>query len=294
VTQIPIMRHDEVTLLVRRQGVIDRRRHPELAGRIDWLARSDRLVRLLPSIYTTPEAARDPGIRILAAASWDPDAVITGAAAGRLTFLPRVPLPVVSLASGRRTRQPGFLIERRSIPAELIMEKAGIRCTSPALTALDLCAAVGGDGIDAVLRSRRATLAQLWEALALTTCRSGNADRRRLLLDSRSLPWSAAERRAHRLLRAAGIDGWIANLRVEPHGQVYFIDIAFPRLRIAVEIDGRNHADPDNFEQERLRQNDMVLDGWLVLRFTWTMITETPDAVALAVTKALELRRQAA
>lgn len=288
------MRHDEVTRLVRQQGVIDRRRHPDLAGRIDWLARTDRLVRLLPSIYTTPEAAREPDIRILAAATWDPDAVITGAAAARLTFIPQLPLRGVTLASRRRTRQPGFLIERRSVPAELIIEKAGVRCATPALTALDLVPTLGGDGIDAVLRTRRATLGHLWEALRLTTGRSGNADRRRLLLDSRSLPWSAAERAAHRLFRTAGIDGWIANLRVEPHGQVYFIDIAFRRLRVAVEIDGRTHADPQQFELDRLRQNDLVLDGWLVLRFTWTMITENPDAVIVAVCRALELRRRAA
>ncbi|WP_161606193.1 DUF559 domain-containing protein [Microlunatus speluncae] len=286
------MNHDEVALLVRQRGVIDRRRHPDLAGRIDWLVRTDRLVRLLPSIYTTPEAAQDPAIRILAAATWDPDAVITGPAAARLTDLVQGSLSCVTLASRRRTRQPGFRIERRTVPADLIMEKEGIRCTTPALTALDLCSTLGGDGIDAVLRSRRATLAQLWDALRLTACRSGNGDRRRLLLDSRSKPWSAAERRAHRLLRAARIEGWIANLRVELHGQVYYLDIAFPKLRVVVEIDGRGHADPQQFAWDRIRQNDLVLDGWLVLRFTWSMITETPEAVVVAVIKALELRQQ--
>lgn len=291
---IPIMERDEVALLVEQHGVIDRRRHPELAGRIDWLVRTGRLVRLLPSIYTAPESAEDPQVRILAASAWDPDAVFTRAAAAALTFLPRLPVRCVSFASTRRTRRPGFHVERRSVPVELIIETRSVRCTAPALTALDLCPTLGGDGIDAVLRSRQTTLSQLWEALQLTTGRSGNVDRRRLLLESRAKPWSAAERKAHRLLRAAGIDGWIANFRVEPHGQVYYIDIAFPGFKVAIEIDGRIHADPRYFEEDRLRQNDLVLDGWLVLRFTWAMITQTPDAVILAVSNALEIRRQAA
>ncbi len=204
--------------------------------------------------------------------------MITGAAAAWLTFLPKFPLRCVSPASTRRTRQPGFLVERRSVPADLIIEKAGVRCTTPALTALAPCRTIGGDGIDAVLRSRRATLGQLWDALRLTTNRTGDADRRRLLLDSRSRPWSAAERRAHRLFRAAGIDGWAGSpiFGWSRTDRSTTSTSPSPGSGVAVEIDGRIHADPRNFEAERLRQNDLVLDGWLVLRFTWAMITESP------------------
>jgi very-short-patch-repair endonuclease len=37
-----------------------------------------------------------------------------------------------------------------------------------------------------------------------------------------------------------------------------------------------------------VRQNDLVLEGWTVLRFTWTHITADPDYVAETITRALE------
>ena len=111
----------------------------------------------------------------------------------------------------QRRPQHGYEFTRRQIPAERVVDRAGLRLTSPALTALDLCATVGGEAIDQALRTRATTLAHLQRAMELTTARVGNPTRRQLLLDSRSEPWLEAERSLHRLLRAAGITGWQAN-----------------------------------------------------------------------------------
>ena len=49
----------------------------------------------------------------------------------------------------------------------------------------------------------------------------------------------------------------------------YYVDIAFPKAKLVVEIDGREfHEGPEPFEQDRLRQNDLVNAGWRILRFT--------------------------
>jgi hypothetical protein len=69
----------------------------------------------------------------------------------------------------------------------------------------------GGDAIDEALRARATTLQDLHCALQLTCARIGNAARRRLLVDSKDEPWSAGERKFHRLLRDAGITAWKAN-----------------------------------------------------------------------------------
>ena len=120
----------------------------------------------------------------------------------------------------------------------------------------------------------------MYEALARTANRIGNPERMRLLLDSRDLPWSAAERLAHNLLRRAGIRGWKANASVVLEGRQYYIDIAFRRIKVAIEIDGRLHeTDEDLFESDRWRQNALVGDGWRVLRFTWDMLREHPEVV---------------
>jgi very-short-patch-repair endonuclease len=59
-------------------------------------------------------------------------------------------------------------------------------------------------------------------------------------------------------------------------GRIYYIDIAFPHLKLAIEIGGRLHEDDEDlFESDRWRQNVLVANGWLVLRFTWRMLRES-------------------
>jgi very-short-patch-repair endonuclease len=139
-----------------------------------------------------------------------------------------------------------------------------------------------------LLRSRQATLQHLHEALAATPYRRGNLQRRLLVLESRANPWSPPERLAHRLLRDAGITGWVGNLRVMICGHSYYVDIGFPEINLAVEIDGREfHTAAADFERDRWRQNELVNAGWRVLRFTARMLEETPHLVLAVITEAL-------
>jgi very-short-patch-repair endonuclease len=193
-----------------------------------------------------------------------------------------------------RIARPGFTFSRRDIPDDLVVQRGPLRLTSPALTALDLVATCGGDGIDRALRTRMTTLDRMWSAFELTPGRSGNRDRRRMLLDSRDEPWSAAERLCHRLLRAARVTGWQANLPIVLRDQRYFLDVAFPALRLVVEIDGRLHEDDHEvFENDRWRQNALVLEDWQVLRFTWRMLEEHHDQVVAAIQEKIASIRSA-
>ncbi len=168
------------------------------------------------------------------------------------------------------------------------MTKAGLRCTVPSMTALDLCTSLGGEAIDEALRSRQVRIADLYETIRLTPKRRGNSDRRLLILESREQPWSAAEREGHRLLHGGGIRGWTGNYPLPLLGLVYYLDIAFPAAKLAIEIDGRAyHDDAGTFETDRWRQNDVVLAGWRVLRFTWRMLTEQPQIVLATIRRAL-------
>ena len=214
---------------------------------------------------------------------------MASSAAAKVTFWPKLPVAQVEIAvSTRKGNHRGLRIARRRIPPELISEVQGIRVTSPALTALDLSVTLGGNAIDTVLRTRAATLDQMHEALALVPSRRGNADRRMLLLDSRGKPWSEAERDLHRLLREAGIDGWQGNYGFELLSGVYWIDVAFEKLRLAIEVDGWEfHQTEEAFESDRWRQNDLVLAGWIVLRFTAKMIRDHPQIVLRVIERAL-------
>lgn len=282
------LRYD-IAELLRSEQVIARRHHPELADCLSRMVRRGELHALLPGVYCDPAGRFDLHTRIAGAMAWHEDLVLTGAAAAHISFWPTIAVPTVSLATTRQLRAPAsFSVERRRIDPDLVRSRGPLRYSAPALTALDLCAHHGGDGIDTVLRTRAATLAQLHDAFARSRNRRGNAERLQLLLDSRDEPWSAAERRMHRLLRAAGITGWKGNREVGNWARRYFLDIVFFSAKLAIEIDGRLHEkDKDLFESDRWRQNWLVLQGWRVLRFTWRMLVDHPEEVVRIVRAAL-------
>ena len=281
---------DALQEIVCTEGLVSRRRHPELACSIDWWVRRGLLTPVLPGVYAPAESASDALVRIHAVAHWDPAAILTGAAAARLTYWPEAPLSAVEVAvAHRRSAQPGYVFRRRRIAPHLIWHRGEQAVTAPALTAMDLATMEDARAIDIALRKRVVTLAQLHAAFDAHRGRPGNPDRQALLLDSRAEPWSQAERLGHRLLRGADLTGWRANFPVVGRGgQTYYLDIAFRKQRLAIEIDGQVHmTDRSVFESDRWRQNDLVCQGWRVLRFTWIMLADHPAEVIDTVRSAL-------
>src|SRR5262249_6451131 len=108
----------------------------------------------------------------------------------------------------------------------------------------------------------------------------GNQALRGLLAAIRPGAHSTAERLLHGLLDDAGLTGWRPQHTIAlPSGRVT-VDVAFPDRRVAVEVDGWAwHTDPEQFQRDRSRQNELVTAGWTVLRFTWLDLTERPDLV---------------
>lgn len=65
------------------------------------------------------------------------------------------------------------------------------------------------------------------------------------------------------------------------------VDLAYPELRIAIELDGKAHIEEDVWQRDLPRQNDLVLTGWVVLRFTWARFSRRPDLVITEIRAAL-------
>ena len=61
------------------------------------------------------------------------------------------------------------------------------------------------------------------------------------------------------------------------------VDLAYPELRIVIELDGKVHLLPEVRERDLPRQNDLVLLGWTVLRFTWARYADRPASVVAEV-----------
>lgn len=262
---------------------------PDAQRALERAHRAGLLTRVLPGTYLPTVIAGDLALRAMALMAWDRDAVIVGRAAANLTFWPNLPVDDIDVARrGVVPRSSGYRFHRRRIDPAQVVEFHGVRVASPALAAIDLVPELGGDVIDTCLRSRRVRLEDLWSALREHPGRRGNAERRRMLIDSRDEPWSEAERLAHRIMRHHRITGWRANVGVRVRGARYYIDIAFKEIRLAIEIDGRLHeTDPDIFQNDRLRQNALVGEGWTVLRFTYRMLVDDPAYVMREIVAAL-------
>ena len=68
-------------------------------------------------------------------------------------------------------------------------------------------------------------------------------------------------------------------------------DLAWPHLRVAVELDGDHHRSKVQLQRDNRKQNAAVLGGWTVLRFTWDRIEHEPDRVVAEVVAALAAAR---
>ena len=119
-------------------------------------------------------------------------------------------------------------------------------------------------------------------------CRSlgqeGGARIAELLIAAADRADSAAERVLIGILRAAGITGWEQGVPFGP----WTIDVAFPDVKLAVEVDGWAwHMDVDRFRADRHKGNALTRAGWTVLRFTWHDLTNRPAYVLAEIRAAL-------
>ena len=64
-------------------------------------------------------------------------------------------------------------------------------------------------------------------------------------------------------------------------------DLAWPDRRVLVEFDGDVHRDRDVFVRDLRRQNQLVAQGWIVLRFTSADVLGHPDDVVAQIRRAL-------
>lgn len=84
----------------------------------------------------------------------------------------------------------------------------------------------------------------------------------------------------------AGIVGISTQEEVHIDSRTYFIDIALPNLKIAIEFDGRiKYGDTvdevhESIEAEQRRQRDLERAGWTVIRVRWSDLRVIDEVVA--------------
>ncbi|MGD9991193.1 DUF559 domain-containing protein [Pseudonocardia sp.] len=241
--------------------------------------------RLHPGTYLAAGHRLTDEARVRAAALWAGDeATVSGPAAAHWHgMLPAAPHIVqVTVAAGAKPRpQPGLQLRRRDLGHSDRVGLRGVWVTEAALTVLETAVAVadGAAFLDRALQ-RHVGFEQLHRAHCRTLGRRGSPVAGRLLVAAADRAGSAAERILVRLLREAGVTGWRLG---HPFG-AWVVDLAFPRRRVAVEVDGWAwHVDIDRFRADRRKGNALVSEGWTLLRFTWHDLTSDPDQVVATI-----------
>jgi very-short-patch-repair endonuclease len=189
-------------------------------------------------------------------------------------------------------RPPGVRIVRLEMRDSDVVIQSLMPITTQMRTLVDCLRFLPRPAASVVLdRSQQRSGVDLGEAVQLLSMKGRGTRQARQLLAAADGTAFAAERLLGSLLRDAGLTGWRANYAVRLGTRRAVIDFAFPKCRVAIEVDGfAYHSDVDRFRNDRARQNALVQDGWMVLRFTWYDLVQTPDAVVAEIRDALASR----
>jgi very-short-patch-repair endonuclease len=226
----------------------------------------------------------------------DPDAFLSHQSAGwlyrALPYVPKPELRHVTVAGRNPGRRRGIAVHRVSSfePSE-VSRRFGIPVTSPARTILDLACELEDANLEQAIAecfarnqlSRSALLRQL----ELQPGHRGASRVRARLGQTPALTRSRAERRLLTAIRGAGLPEAKVNTRLGP----WEVDLLWPGLRLAVEVDGySSHSSPRAFERDYRKTAELERAGYRVLRVSADQVRDEIDAVIARIAQGLGWR----
>jgi hypothetical protein len=161
---------------------------------------------------------------------------------------------------------------RRLDPADVVQHD-GLRLTSGAQTFLDLAAVLPPPELvavgDSLLRSGRLTPTSMQERLARAGRVRGVVRARECAPLLSPLSMSRPESMLRYWLLSSDLPE--PQLQIPVHDrwgrEVAHADLGYPRWKVTLEYEGRQHANVEQFGRDVDRYSLMAADGWLVLRF---------------------------
>jgi very-short-patch-repair endonuclease len=286
---------NDVPEVARDQGGVFTRQQAYDEG---WTARkvrrrlTSRRWRVIAGIAVGPDhlVVSSWSLAFSAWLTW-PGCVVSHEVAGWLHGLPVAPASHATVIVPRniKVRGPNLIVRRQDLSAPDVGRLGGHPATTQRRTAFDLLAALPWPQTRSLwgwLTARRILdLSDLRSGIDGRRGMAGTPQLRRLLQVSATGAISPAEDVLHNIMQAAGLRGWRANVPVIVDGRVIaIVDVLFEGSRVVIEVDGwATHSSREAFHRDRVRQNDLVLAGYTVLRFTWQQLTHEPAAVVRAI-----------
>jgi very-short-patch-repair endonuclease len=228
-------------------------------------------------------------------------------AAAALWYLPGIyrPCPELTVEHRRRVHLDGVRVHQ-SLDLDRIEldERSGIPCTPLDRTVLDLGAVlhpdVYGDTVREVIRIKMLSWLDLYEVLVRHARRGRDGcGRLRAVLEAEeglTPTMSRFEHLLEQLLMSSDLPSPVRQHPALDHDGrlIGVIDLCYVGERVAIEADGRAFHQEEQFEVDRRRQNRLVLEGWTVLRFTWSMLVRQPWTIVDEVRQALNASKRRA
>ena len=182
----------------------------------------------------------------------------------------------------RQVTMDGVISHRSGLLEEGdIVERDGMRCTSPLRTVIDLSgpmtAAELGKVVDDFLRRKILRLEELRERVDRLRPAPGRSVATLRNVLAKRLPGydpgeSELEARIARLIDAHGLPRPTQQHKVRFGPARYRIDLAWPDRQLYLEGNGFGwHRLATDLDNDARRQNELVLDGWRPIEITWRM-----------------------
>lgn len=270
-------------------GVLFARAELLRRGAHERLLASSAFTRVLPGYYMRTDTPA-PLLAIAGTLQTGivPNATVSHATAGELLG---IPLPRTFSRQGGallhcRSSEPSwagranscYVVHRGGEPA-LRCRIAGVLMSHPVLVLQELSPGLRHDdlvvGLDAVISGKgmrvpavpREAVQQIVENLR----GRGAAALRKAFADAAENVWSPMETRVRLLLIRSGFGAAVANLEVRDPvtGQLFYIDLGYPFLKIAIEYDSEEHRTNRRQWQRDLHKDEVLHQlGWVVLRIS--------------------------
>ncbi|MGH9034317.1 MAG: hypothetical protein ACRD0O_01015 [Acidimicrobiia bacterium] len=259
-----------------------------------------RLIREGPRTYRPWGVRRSWELRALAAVlSAKSDALVSHLSGAYLwgldDCLPPGFIDVTVPHHRRPETRPGITFhESRAFSLARPAMRHRIPVTGMARTLFDCFPLVAGDRerlklFDSARRQKLVGWDDLWECLLLHARRGrpGVTTYRRILV-RRAGEGPPPGSHFARLMATVLTDAGLPPPTFEYPVLDYYLDLAWPERRVAVECDGRvAHEHEGAYESDRVRLNRLKLADWLVLQYTWPQLRDDPLAIVAEVGQAL-------
>lgn len=258
--------------------------------------RGPRFRRLYPDVYVAASVEVDLQVRSRAAYELvRGQGVLGGWSAAELlgASCARVDAPAEVVVSYRTRGCVGLLVRHDVLAPDEIVRVDGVPVTIPLRTAFDLArrpplveAVVAMDALARVCGVDLADVVrfafrfpgargvrQLPDVLRLSDARSGSPMETRI--------------------RVAIVDGGLATPVLQHPVGPYFLDLAYPGIRLGIEYNGGDHLTQDRTQRDLVREAYLARAGWEVLRFSGADVVRRPRTVAAAVRARLTVAARA-